>query len=169
MGSRVLKQGRQNIILAEDALNEMSIRTRKSFFLNFFRTRNSVFSMLDWVAGSGLNSLVFSGNLGSMWATVNTIEMADPACQELPRVIGKLEWIFHKHPPSLYIPKGPKGHPSLKQQEIQRHHLHFTNSALGSGLTHSRITWRVAGVYHLTKADSRRLSGMVIDNQNTHI
>lgn len=36
MGSRVLKQGRQNIILAEEALNEMSLRTR-----------NSVFSMLD--------------------------------------------------------------------------------------------------------------------------
>lgn len=108
MGSRVLKQGRQNIILSEDALNEMSLRAR-----------NTVFSMLDWVAGSGFNSLVFSGNLGSVWATVNTIEMADPSCQELPRVIGKSEWIFRKHPLSLYIPKGPKGHPSLKQQEIQ--------------------------------------------------
>ena len=56
----------------------------------------------------------------------------------------------------------------LKQQETQRHHLQFVNSALESGLTHSRITWGVAGIYHPAKADGRRLSGTTTDNQNTH-
>ena len=33
--------------------------------------------MLDRVAANGLNSLIFSRNLGSVWATVSTIEMAE--------------------------------------------------------------------------------------------
>lgn len=49
-----------------------------------------------------------------------------------------------------------------------RNHLQFIDSVLGSGLTPTSISWEVAGVYHPSKGDSRRLFGAVIGNQHTH-